>query len=769
MPDYSEAELRRYFSDRQARRRSSGNGSGSVGRNTRARQLILVMACLAVGGITGLLGYMWTLTDEMPSLKQLENPTLELATVVYTADGEEMARFRHKNRTWVSYDEISPHIVNALVATEDHRFYEHWGVDLFRTLTIPYHLLRLEPQGASTITQQLARNLYQQQIGYEVSIRRKLKEIMTAVQIERQYTKQEILEMYLNTVAFGNNSFGIESAAYTYFNTDAASLDRLQSATLVGMLKATSYYDPRQHPERARRRRNTVLYRMHVTDHISYEKYRQLASAPPVELDFNSPADNARFAPYFAERVRQRLNEWMETSGHNIYTDGLVVHTTLDSRMQKLAESVVSDKMQKLQTVVDVNWGRRWPLPAGPDWTPYIEYREEHPELEPFDYYWESHPAVLDGFIRSTQRYSGLIRSGQSDSEALTQLKDKARFLDSLKATKTRLEAGFLSVDPTNGNVKAWVGGRDFSTDKYDHVAIAQRQPGSTFKPFVYTAAIDNGYSPYYKLLDDTLRVVDPYTGKVWQPMNFGGKVSGEMKTLKEGLQNSMNTITARLVQEIGPQRVVTYAHRMGIESPLNAVPSIALGTSEVTLKEMVSAYTTLANRGLHAEPRLITRIEDRHGNILAHFPPKRNVALSQHTAYTMVDLMRGVIDHGTGVRIRTQYGINYDVAGKTGTTQNGADGWFMLMHPRLVTGAWIGFNSRRISFRTNTWGQGAHNALHLAGDFFRQAVDDSEIALPNEAFVPPPNYRPPIPDSLQQGPQPFRPVSTDQESQDDW
>lgn len=738
-------------------------------RGVTTRRLILVMFLLAAGGFLGTLGYMWTLTDEMPSLKQLENPTLELATVVFTSDGEEMARFRHKNRTWVSYEDISPHVIDALVATEDHRFYEHWGVDLFRTLTIPYHLLRLEPQGASTITQQLARNLYQQQIGYEVSLERKLKEIMTAVQIERQYTKQEILEMYLNTVAFGHNSYGIESAAYTYFNTDASSLNRLQSATLVGTLKATSYYNPRQHPERARRRRNTVFYRMRTTGDLSLKEYRELVEKPPVEMKFNSPADNARFAPYFAERVRQRLNEWMETSGHNIYTDGLVVHTTLDSRMQKLAEAVVDDKMNKLQTVVDVNWGRRRPLYAGPDWTPYVNYRREHPELKPFDYYWNTHPDVLNRFIRSSRRYKALIGGGTTDPEALEQLKANETFLDSLKSIRTRLEAGFVAVNPRSGDVKAWVGGRDFSKDKYDHVAIARRQPGSTFKPFVYTAAIDNGYSPYYKLKDDTLRITDPYTGKVWQPMNFGGKVTGDMQTLKDGLQNSMNTITARLVQEIGPERVVTYAHRMGIKSALDAVPSIALGTSEVTLKEMVSAYTTLANRGLHTEPRLITRIEDRRGNVLAHFPPKRNVALSQWTAYTMTDLMRGVIDHGTGRRIRNQYGVNHDVAGKTGTTQNGADGWFMLMHPRLITGAWVGFNSRQISFRTNTWGQGAHNALHLAGDFFRKAIDDPNISIPNEAFAPPPSYTPPMPDSLDTGPEPFQPVSIDDREEPDW
>jgi penicillin-binding protein 1A len=772
MPDYSDEELQRYFTDRAARRSARNKDDEPLNPQTVGWRIVGTMSVTIIAGLLVMVGYMWTLTDDMPSLKQLENPNLELATVVYSSDGVEMARFRHKNRTWVAYEQISPHAIEALVATEDHRFYEHWGVDLFRTLSIPYHLLRLDPQGASTITQQLARNLYQQQIGYEVSVARKIKEIMTAVQIERRYTKQEILEMYLNTVAFGHNSFGIESAAQTYFSTEAASLDRLQSATLIGILKGTSYYDPRSHPERARNRRNTVLTRMYTTGYLSPDRFRELVKQPPVELEYHSPAENARFASYFAERIRLRLNEWMEENDHNVYTDGLVVHTTLDSKMQKAAEAVVEDKMNKLQAVVDVNWGRRWPLPVGPygnEWAPHVEFLKENPDFEPFSYYWETHGDALDRFIRSTPRYAALIRGDLDRRAALEQLKNNESFLDSLKTSVTRLESGFVALDPTSGDVRAWVGGRNFSTDKYDHVSIARRQPGSTFKPFVYTAAIDNGYSPEYSLRDDTVQIRDPYTGDVWQPRNFGGTVTGEMKPIREGLQQSLNTITARLVREIGPQRVVSYAHRMGIDTPLDAVPSIALGTSEVTLLEMASAYTTLANQGLHAEPRLISRIEDRHGNVLAQFPPSRNVALSEQTAYTMIDLMRGVIDEGTGIRIRSQYNIAYDVAGKTGTTQNGADGWFMLLHPRLVTGAWVGFNSRQISFRTNTWGQGAHNALHLAGDFFQRAITDPEIGLPNEAFVPPPNYREPTPDSLEMPFAPFRPVSTDNPDSGDW
>ncbi len=738
---------------------------------TAARKIVAGMVTVVILCLLGSAGYMWTLADELPSLKQLENPTLQLATVVYTADDKEMARFRHENRTWVSIDEIAASTVDALVATEDHRFYDHWGIDLFRTMTIPYHLLRMDPQGASTITQQLARNLYKQ-IGYEVSIDRKLKEMVTAVQIERNYTKNEILEMYLNTVSFGNQSFGIESAAFTYFNTSADSLNLLQSATLVGMLKATSYYNPRRHPERAKSRRNTVLYRMLVNDHIPRERYERLIKQP-VELDFNPPGANARFAPYFAERVRLQLRDWMKKTGHDIYTDGLVVHTTLDSRLQKLAEETVAHNGRGLQDVVDVNWARPQVLApeyaalnqAHPEYN-HSTFKENHPDLKPFEYYWARRQDQLNRFIRETDRYRGLTNGGMDGPEALRALRNRESFLDSLKTAKTRVEAGFVAIDPSSGDVKAWVGGRDFTKDKYDHVSVARRQPGSTFKPFVYTAAIDNGYSPYYKIKDDTIRFEDPHTGKIWEPENFSGTVTDSMWTLRDGLRTSRNTVTAGLVKEIGAERVVNYARQMGVDSPLEPVPSIALGTSTVTLLEMVSAYGTLANRGLQSEPRLITRIEDRHGNVLANFTPERSVALSEQTAYTMVDMMRGTVAAGgTGHRLRFQFGISHDIAGKTGTTQNSADGWFIMMHPHLVTGAWVGFNDQRVSFRTSFWGQGAHNALLFVGDFMRDVIDAPDITLPNTAFLPPADYRAPLPNPSSNPRDDVQPVSAENDN----
>lgn len=756
---YSPEELEEYFSDPESRRRSrnaSGEEENAPSGNdpvyARARSVLKILTLLLTGAVLGLGVYMWTLTDELPSLHQLENPELQLATVVYTADGREMARFRRQNRTWVSYDEISPHAFRALVSIEDRRFFEHWGVDLFRTLTVPYHLLRGEPQGASTITQQLARNLYQQQIGYEVSLKRKLKEMITAVQIERNYTKREILEMYLNTVTFGHNSYGIESAAYTYFGTNAAELDLLQSATLVGILRATTYYNPVNHPERAQRRRNLVLAQMVDQGYLSRGRYERIRERP-VDLDFHSASSNARMAPYFTEQVRQQLNEWAEESGHDIYTGGLVVHTTLDSRLQAIADSVADTTGSALQNVVDAEW-------AEADATPpeaydmfadaYTNYWDEHPDQEPFQHFWQSNPNLLPQFVRQTERYRNLVGRGVAENEAVNQLLQNQTFVDSLKRGKTTLQLGFVAIDPNNGHVKAWVGGRDFDSEKYDHVALARRQPGSTFKPFVYTAAVDNGYSPYYRLPDDTITFVDPHTEKEWKPMNFSGTVTGDRTTLRNALVQSKNTVTARLVQQIGPERVVTYARRMGIRSPLNTVPSIALGTSNVTLLELTSAYATLANRGLHSEPQLITRIEDRYGNVIAQFAPERDVALSEQTTYTMIDMLRGAIaPDGTGFRIRSQYGIDHDVVGKTGTTQNSADGWFMLAHPELVAGAWTGFNDQNVTFRTQWWGQGAHNALHLVGGFFRAAINSPRVRLPDVAFLPPDDYERPLPNPV--------------------
>ncbi len=768
MPDrweHTEEELRRYFSDpnfRHARLRRDGHAAKQrripAGffyrrfRDPHKAQAALVVSALVGLTLVGMLAlglYVWSLSDELPSFQQLDNPTFELATVAYTADGQELARYARQNRSWVSYDEISPYVIQALLATEDHRFYDHWGIDLFRTASaVVQTILSLgrEVQGGSTITQQLARNLYNEQIGRAQTIERKLKEMITAVELERRYTKREILEMYLNTVEFVYNAFGIESAARTFFNKPARELNVLEAATLVGMLRNPALYNPIRFPERARQRRNVVLWQMvrhGYLDRAFFEAHKD----DPIVTDFRTAAITASIAPYFAEYVRRWLENWAKEHGYNIYIDGLRVYTTLDSRLQELARQAVDTQMRGLQAVVDYEWSRRSGFFLGPDINLYLQQKN----YEPFAYYWSSKNDTVNQFIRETERYRRLVADGMAPDEALRRLRADQAFMDSLKAVKTRLEAGFVAIDPRNGYVRAWVGGRDLTQDWYDHVAIARRQPGSTFKPFLYTAAIDNGWSPYDVLPDSSVTYVDP-AGNVWQPKNAEGESTGQLITLREALARSVNTVTARLVLQVGAPNVAFYARRMGIKSPLETVPSLALGTSNVTLLELVSAYATLASGGLYYEPTVVTRIEDASGNVLYEARPVPREAISEETAYTVVDMLRDVIRYGTGTRIRWQFGLTrYDLAGKTGTTQNSADGWFILMHPELVTGAWVGFNDPRVTFRTHWWGQGAHNALFIVGDFWRRMEQAPDIEISNATFPLPMGLHLPGADSLRQ------------------
>ena len=757
---YSDEELDQYFSDRSTREEALSEGdserptTGLRGFfHRRIGDPLMAQAAVALSVITGLLVvgtlgvgiYIWTLTDNIPSTESLEDPTMQLATIAYTADGEELARYARQNRSWVPYDSISPHVKHALIATEDQRFYRHWGVDPQAIMAAVVDILTGGFRGASTITQQLARNLYNEEVGYAVTIERKLKEMVTAVELERRYTKREILEMYLNTVSFGGNVYGIESAAHTYFGKRATELNPLQAATLIGQLKATTYYNPVRNPKNAKRRRNVVLRLMTSNGFLDDSYFRKHADEP-VRADYHSSRLSASLAPYFAEHVRKTLSKWASNDkyethplhGHDIYGDGLRVYTTLDSKLQAMARAAVQEQMSDLQKVVGYQWSEPSP---GLYSTTLADYRSLEPgeDYEPFDYFWESHPGVLNDFIRRTARYDTLRARGLGPRAAIDRLRGNASFVDSLKTARSRLGAGLVSLDPRNGHVKVWIGGRDFRTEKYDKVGIARRQPGSTFKPFTYTAAIDNGYSPYDTLLDSTFTWEDTGADTTWSPKNYGGQSSGEMLTLSQGLANSKNTITARLALDLNPRTVATYARRMGIpENYLEAVPSIALGTSSVRLLDMAAAYSTLANGGLYNEPVAITRIEDRYGNVIWEASPSPREALSKRTAYTVVDMMRGVIDYGTGVRIRTQFDLGaYDLAGKTGTTDRAADTWFMLMHPELVSGSWVGFEDQRLTFRTNFWGQGAHSALFLVGDYYRRIKESDDVGLSKKTSFP--------------------------------
>jgi len=767
---YSEDELDEYFSDPSVREealdeegqspRGEDNGGGkrpSSGLrgffHRRFSDPQKAQAAAALSVITGILlvgtlafgVYIWTLTDEVPSTERLENPSMQLATIAYTADGEELARYATQNRSWAPYDSISQHVVHALIATEDHRFYRHWGVDPKGIMAATVDILTGGFRGASTITQQLARNLYNEKVGRAVTIKRKLKEMVTAVELERRYTKREIVEMYLNTVSFGYNTFGIEAAARTYFGVPAKDLNELQAATLVGLLRATTYYNPIRNPENAKQRRNVVLRLMAQRGYIDdgfYQKHRD----EPVRAEYHSAELYKSLAPYFAEHVRNVLTDWSRDPDHplskyDVYGDGLRVYTTLDSKLQEMAHKAVQKNVNALQKVVDYEWSQQ-------DSTVYsvtlADYQDLKPDkdYDPFTYFWEKKPEVLRDAMRNTARYDTLLAQGMAETEALTELRADTSFVDSLKTLKSRLGVGLVSLDPRNSHVKVWVGGRNFQTDKYDKVGIARRQPGSTFKPFTYTAAIDNGYSPYYKIKDSTFAWEQPEAVKaaaettavdsVWKPQNYDGQSSGQMMTLSQGLANSVNTVTARLALDMNPRTVVQYARQMGVrKSALQAVPSIALGTSNVTLLEMATAYSTLANGGLYNKPVVVTRIEDRYGNVIWEAQPSPSEALNERTAYTVVDMMRGVIDYGTGQRIRTQFELgDYDLAGKTGTTQQSADTWFMLMHPELVSGAWMGFDDQRVTFRTSFWGQGAHSALFVVGDYYKNIVKSDTVSL---------------------------------------
>ncbi|MDO9198389.1 transglycosylase domain-containing protein, partial [Rhodoferax sp.] len=570
------------------------------------------------------------------------------------------------------------------------------GLDWRRTAAAAVSTVSGDRQGGSTLTQQLARNLYPEEIGRAPTLNRKLKEAITALKIEALYSKRDILETYLNTVPFLYNAFGIEMAARTYFDKSADQLDVLESATLVGMLKGTSYYNPVLNPERALQRRNTVLAQMVKRQQLDAARYEVLKKRP-LRVDFERQTAPLGPAPHFAQHLRKWLITWADSNDYNIYTDGLVVRTTIDSRLQAVANQAVARQGRQLQGIADAAWSSRAAWGAG--------------------------SALVQDWVRETPEFKTTRDAGLTDEAALKKLLADAAFMRTLREQKTRVQAGFLALDPRSGQVRAWVGSRDFAADPFDHVQQARRQPGSTFKPFVYGAAFDKGASPDDTLVDQAVEIAVSGSD-VWRPTD-DTPPSGNTMTLRDGLAYSKNTITAQLMQAVGPARVAKLAYAMGVrQSKLDPVLSLALGTSPVTLFEMVSAYGTIANGGAYLEPMLVTRIENRAGDVLAEFQPASpEAALSARVNYTLLDAMRGVVDKGTGAAIRSRYGIRADVAGKTGTTQDNADGWFILMHPQLVTGAWVGFNDGRVTLRSNYWGQGAHSALPIVGDFTAQAL----------------------------------------------
>ena len=635
-----------------------------------------------------LLLYVLILIPLTPSINDIQKAKVEAPTQLMSADGKVLAQYKRSNREWVALKDISPNVINALISTEDHRFYEHGGMDWRRTGSSVIHTLMGKPQGGSTITQQLARNLFPEEVGRARSLNRKLKEAVTAYKIESAYTKDEILETYLNTVPFLYNAFGIEMAARTYFDKPASKLNVIESATLVGMLKGTSYYNPVNNPERAQSRRNTVLAQMNKHDKLSDKDFEALKKRP-IKLDFERQDEAIGMAPHFAQQLRKWLIDWADANDYNIYADGLVVQTTIDSRVQAWANQAVARQGRQLQVTANGLWGPRSQ--------------------------WTAKNPLVQSFVRESKEYKQAVEAGEDKDEAQKRLLADADYMANLRQEKVRVQVGYMAMDPRNAHVLAWVGSRDFGIDPFDHVAQARRQPGSTFKPFVYGAALLNGAVPSDQLMDQAVDIALP-GGQHWRPTD-GGPPSNQPMTLADGLAYSKNTITAQVMAKVGAPKVAKLATALGVrESKLEPVLSLALGTSPVTLQEMVTSYTTLANSGGYRAPIMVTRITNREGKVLLELePPPAEIALDSGVNYALVDMMRGTITKGTGKGV-ARYGVTGDWAGKTGTTQDNADGWFMLMHPNLVAGAWVGFNDSRIALN-DYWGQGAHSALPIVAE----------------------------------------------------
>ena len=692
-------------------------------RRPPAQRAALLALWAAAASLALLLAYVLLLIPLTPGIRDLKQARAALATSIVSADGRELASVDQGLQERITLDQVSPHVIAALVATEDHRFYQHHGIDFRRTAAAVYYSLKGEPQGGSTITQQLARNMFPAEIGRSRNLNRKLKEVITALKIESTYSKTEILEAYLNTVPFLYNSFGIEMAARTYFNKPAARLDILESATLVGMLKGTNYYNPVTNPERSLQRRNVVLGQMAKHAVISQARFAALRKRP-LRVRFARQAERNNTDSHFTAYVRKWLIQWADQNDYNLQRDGLVVHTTLDFTLQQAALRAVERQANALQAIADVEWSAGGVPPS----TATADYLERREAVRPFGYFWQSHAELADAFVRESLVFRRAVAGGEAPAAALQRLKADRAFIAQLRAAKTRLEAGFVALDPASGQVKAWVGSRNYQREQFDHVAQAERQPGSTFKPIVYGAALEQGLSPDRPYRDAVLDI-KAADGSVWRPTDMSG-TTGRQMTLRDGLVYSKNTITAQVMQDVGLPGIVKLARDLGIrQSKLAPVPSLALGTSPVTLLEMVNAYATIAAQGEYRKPVFVTHITDRSGKTIARFgaeAPQR--VLSAAAAAALTDMLRGVVDRGTGTAVRYRFGIAGDVAGKTGTTQNNADGWFILMHPNLVAGAWVGFNDTRVTMRSNYWGQGGHNAILLVGDFFKTALDSGKL-----------------------------------------
>ncbi|WP_025762260.1 transglycosylase domain-containing protein [Dyadobacter tibetensis] len=694
----------------------------------------------------------------MPDLKTLENPRSELASELISEDGKSLGKYFYENRTQIEIGQVSPNLIHALVATEDARFVNHSGIDARSLIRVAKGVVsgNSSSGGGSTLTQQVAKNLfntrseeYRGVLGHIPGVRiviAKTKEWILAVILERKYTKQEIMQMYLNTVSFGNNTYGIKVAAKTYFNKEASDLTVRESALLVGMLQNPTLYNPLRFPTNALNRRNTVLAQMNKYDYLPREEMVKLQKLP-LGMDFTVDSHNTGLAPYFRESMRGYLKSWVKLYNEehgmdlDLYTSGLRIYTSIDSRMQQYQEEAVEEHMRTQQKLFDEHWkgkGDPWRDDSGRELTGFI-----------------------DRAVRMSGHFISLKRDlGEEQAWKVMKTPRKMKIftwdgektvtmspIDSIKHYKKLLHIGMMSMDPRNGKIKAWVGGINFKYMKYDHVKQGTRQPGSTFKPFVYLTALDKNFLTPCSRLTDQPVYFGPSDGVPggWSPKNANMKYSYQSLTLRQALGKSVNTISAQIMKMVKPKAVVEYAHKLGITSELQEVPSLALGISEVSVHDMVSAYSAFANGGHKVEPMTILRIEDRYGNLLQEFYPKQNQEISANMAYNMLYLMRGSVEDpgGTSQRLR-QYGVTEgnEIAAKTGTTSNYSDGWFMGMTQNLVTGVWVGAEDRSVHFRTIAFGQGGRMALPAWGIYMKKVYQDETLQQYRKGpFIKPENY----------------------------
>ncbi|MFE3869347.1 penicillin-binding protein 1A [Flavobacterium sp. LS2P90] len=698
----------------------------------------------------------WGLLGSMPSFEDLENPDSNLATEIISSDGVVLGKYFEKNRSQLKYSDLPQNLVQALVATEDARFYEHSGVDGRGTLRAIASLGT--SGGASTLTQQLAKQLFHGEGSKFLPFRivQKVKEWIIAIRLERQYTKNEIIAMYCNVYDFGNNSVGVSSAAKTYFSKEPKDLSIDESAILVGMFKNSGLYNPVRNPQGVKNRRNVVLLQMEKQNIITEDQKVKLQSLP-IALNFKLETHKEGTATYFREYLRDYLKKWAEEnkkpdgSDYDVYKDGLKIYTTIDSRMQSHAEEAVAAHMANLQEEFFIQ-------SKGNKNAPFVNISKKETQR------------ILNQAMKSSHRWEVMKSQDKSDEEIIKSFDEKTKMtvfswkgerdtimtpMDSIRYYKHFLQSGLMAMEPQTGNIKAWVGGINYKYFQYDHVGQGARQVGSTFKPFVYATAIEQlNMSPCDSIIDSpfTIPVGRHHVTESWTPKNSDNRYRG-MVTLKRALANSINTISAKLIDKVGPEAVIELTHKLGVKSEIVNQPSIALGAVEITVEDMVAAYSTFANQGVYTKPQFLNRIEDKSGTVIYEPIPESHDVLNKDIAFAVIKLLEGVTEGGSGDRLRNTYGGNGDnrwtgypyqfknpIAGKTGTTQNQSDGWFMGMVPNLVTGVWVGCEDRSARFKSLTYGQGATAALPVWAYFMKLCYADPGLKVSKENFNRPPN-----------------------------